>query len=139
VHVVLWVSLLFIISCATELSHPHKLCHLDDMGEQAGGEKAPAARWDTRSSPPLSSAVLRWWARTFSPTQPSRHESSREQKQEGATHVQDGIVACKHPEDGRNDGRSTLMAKRVFLQQGMSLQGNLLQQGWQKLSFLPKF
>ena len=53
--------------------------------------------------------------------------------------MQDGIVACKHPEDGRNDGRSTLMAKRVFLQQGMSLQGNLLQQGWQKLSFLPKF
>lgn len=28
----LWVSLLFIIFCATELSHPRKLCHLGDTG-----------------------------------------------------------------------------------------------------------
>ena len=73
------------------------------MGGQAGGEKAPAARRSTRSSPSLSSAAFRWWARTFSPTHPSWQKSS-EQKQEGATHVQDGTIAHKYPEDGRSAG-----------------------------------
>lgn len=112
-------------------------CHIltnsvtgSDLGGQAGEERAPPAPWGTSSSLSLFSAAFGWWAHTFSPTHPSWHESSGEQNEEGATHVQD-------PEDGRNDSRCTLMAKR--LSKVCPLQGNLLQKGWQKLSLLPKF
>lgn len=55
-HVVLWVSLLFIIFCTTELSHLHKLCHLGDTeaiwdGRQVGRKHSQLSRVPEASHP----------------------------------------------------------------------------------------